>query len=995
MFRAYLPAEAGVKSEPRESYSTFPTLEPEPRSNVNVNPIKVSPVADVGSSGSLEKSIKEEYAVKSEHCSVKSRNPFAKKFLGSQISHKVTPYVEVARKISKKRLKLSKHVSKESKLHDKAMKKPLKQTVQLLYEVLKTGDCSNRGMSSMYFADVPIYKRRFKLLSLIGRNSFHQAPRRYVRYFRSKKIKSIATPVNFSLRSKNIKLDAPFDFIPGSIEGNKHPIDETPWKSTLDVRIEELNMRVTHNPKDLESWISLCDIQVDVETASCVNSKISSHLECMIINQGSAERQLSVLDRALTHLPGNHKLMLRKLTLLHHVQSNMDQVRQEWKSFLITCPNNLEAWSKFFDFLVYVSKYDVEAVLLSFSTCFRYLIGMKCGTFKSHVLQSDENEIIKIVLQLLYFLYRAGHVERCIALVQNLYEFNLEQIMSKKERQFDENSHTLYDYRVTLLETYFNSNVPKIGENDYISLLQWSESANKNVQKSETSLETQSKIPSVETFLKSELPVWKNWIALERARSVYDVFPTRAQNDESEDPERFVSFSFIRQFLFPFEIRGLSLLENLGLFIVNLTSKQFEEVILSESLQLPPYLQNVHVVNICPCHDYSPDVVSIFEQVLNSLQSLCDRANMLESFLKLASIKARVFSKENPKLKKSLREVLKMPGNCNNLKVWKLLLSLEVQAGNFKVIFKTVSSLSKIMEAQNFDADTLTDYVTSFKLDCAILVAGLSSFEMTANIDVLKCIVGDNELKLKQFRKPDVVTLKLVAIRTLLGFFDESLLAKEFNPDQLFQICFEVCDVESREECLKIICVLLVKLFENGSATLKATNEVLAKIALETNNFWVYKALIRVNNRPFRLSLFRRLIDKQLTKSSPGDSLRLFMMSILLEKSLINSEHENMFRIRSVLERALNKHCHAPVLWESFIDFSLKFSRSAEDVLERYQRALSNVPLNKNIVMAFLPYFPEQLEVTMKMMLDRKLRVKTPVEEVELYLNEVLPSLSG
>ena len=976
MFRAYLPSEASVKSEPNEHYTTFPKIESQTYSNVEQDP--------TDSSATAGKPIK----LGTDSDDVKSRNPFAKKFIGSRLQQ-VTPSVKVAKKISKQCLKSAKYVSKESKSHIPMIRKP---AFELLYEILKTGDRSNRGLSSMYFADVPLYKRKFRLNLIIGRDRFSKESRKYMRYFRSKKIKAIATPVNFNLRTQGIRIDAPFDFVPCTNDIKKS--DERPWKSSLDCQIEQLNMAITFDPKNLNCWMSLCDLQVDIENASSVNSN-HNPLEGLLSNQNSAERQLSVLEKALHHLPGSDTLMLRKLSLLHHLRSNMDEARQEWKSFLITCPNNLEAWSKFFHFMIYISKYDLETVISSFSTCFRYLIGMKIETFKSHSLLSDENDVVKIVLQLLYFLYRAGHIEKCIALAQYLVEFNFLLLVSKTEGQSTLDSKG-YEKYVTLMEEYFKSGVPKIGEAGYIGLNQWVDLSNQVGEFSCSNSENQSKAPPIETFLKAELPVWKNWIALERARSVYDVFPVRSQNEDSEDPERFVSFAFIRQFLFPFDKRALSLIESIFLLLINLTSDKFEQLILSELFLIPSGVKNIHIINICPSHDYAPDVMPIFEHILTILQQQCNKANVLETFLKLASIKTKAFSNEG-KIPKRLREILKMPGNCNNLNIWKLLLQLEFQCGNLSVVTKTVSSLSKMMSAETSGDSNVVDYVRSFKLDCAILVAGLNSFDMPCKFVVLKSIIVDSDLQLEQFRQADAITVKLIAVKTLIGYYDDNVqFINEFDLDQLLGVCAEINKPESKEECLKILCVLIFKLLENAFFTLRNTNEALVKIASHTNNFCAYQALVKVNSKPFRLSLYRRLIDKQLLSVSSSDqSLKLFMTSFVLEKSLMTSEHENISRIRSVLERSLHKHCHAPVLWESYLDFSLKYSRNVEDVLERYHRAMNHVPLNKKMCMSFLPYFPEQLEITMKLMIDRKLRVKTPVEEVELYLNEILPSLIG
>ena len=926
-----------------------------------------------------------------------SRNPFARKFLLSKnasSNRNNLLAVSEAAKISKKRLKPENH--KQVKTKDSLNIRRKFDEEKELFQELKSGDRSNIGLSCMYFADVPIYNQPFKNRCLIGKSkrfSKDSTKVNFVRYYHSKLLKQSSNAINFALKSQDIAIDKPLDY-------SKEIDQKTPeihnYSSELTRKLQELNMAITHNSKDLKSWLALCDIQSEIEVQfSQRELKLSRLNESALNQQNIAEREIAVIEKALKSLPGNRELALKRLSLLHYITANVDEIKQEWKTFLIANPNNLKAWNQFFHFLIFNSKSDVDNVLASFYTCFRYLIGMKIGTFVSHGLNAESSEdVLLIFLKLLYFLLDSGHSERCLCLIQSLVEFNLSQFDEKSDRSLEDND--LYNSKVESFQLYFNSAVPKFGETNYIS---WPEFQTSQIN-DKTSAKSEEDLPDIEKFLKPDMPVWKNWLALERFRTVNNVYPYRLQkvefsseggNDftDCEDPERVVGFDFVKKFLYPFsETEKPFFLEQIYLFLVTVSQKHNLPFCLGEAkYRMNEHLFKEHLSHIRFEFDYAPNL----SKILTSIEELAFKmattsSNFLEFYFFVAKMKAKHNANIRAALKKELKNLLQISGNSNNLKIWKCLLFIEAICGNFQVIKKTVLSLSKMIEPKTVAEN---DVITEFKLDCAIFSFGLCDFDLRYDLDLFSWIFSSLD-RLNKFRKPDSFTFKFSLAQNLSTAI-ESKNGTGFEIRNLADLCSQLEHEKTKNECAGYLSTAIYRLFKLSVLNLKTANEFLKYFIEKITSFSAFNCLCLLNCTQFTISKVRRCIDDKIMKANnnSAEKIYLFCVAYQCEEMISSKIGSNIFRVKSLLGRTLRFFPNSSFVWNKLLDIALHHSKNQQEVHDIFQTAVNNLPMNKDLFMSFVPFFPEQLERCLKTMIERKIRVRSPIEEVELFLNEI------
>ena len=1012
MFKAYAQA-AHVKDEPKTEFdfSSFPSLDQnnqkkskqnettDKKENVTLQQhslkVKEESNNDIDQLYLDRASETEDFISSERVTATKSRNPFAKKFVSSRKFDKESKVktnlsISEAGKISKRRLKKTKQKRALSEVKKLAVSLNEKDRNPIFTEA-KIPDKTNIGLSCMYFADVPIYKRRIKFKFAVGKYSKYaidSTPIKFVRYYRSKKLKIPASVINFNLKDQNLEITKPF--------GYSDELVLQQYSGELTKKLQDLNMAVTHNAKDLNSWLELCNLQSQIVVQNSHEKMKSNFFQENALNQqNSAEREIAVIERALQKLPGNYKLVMRRLSLLHLVKTNVEEVKQEWKTFLISCPNNLQAWSLFFDFLIYNFKSDVENVLQSFHTCFRYIIGMKVGTFVSHSLDVNDSldEILLLIAQMLYFLLDTGHTEKCVCLIQTLLEFNLSnpRFWDQKSETNDCNDNESYQSDLSRFEIYFNSQIPKIGEQNYVS---WRDFESRVFDRSETT-NSSINLEIIEKFLKPELPVWKNWLALERYRIVNDTNPVRKSNnhvheseiesEDLEDPERSLEFSFVKKYLIPFSAsEKIKLVEQIYLFLVNISQNFNLEVLLSENyFKMTEDLFNLHTRHSVFDFDYPPNLSKLLMNLIELIANFAKTdARFLDVYLTSVKLQAKFSPNKRNGLKKALKLMLQLPGNANNLKIWKVLLLIEARNGSFHVVKKTVLSLSKSAQQSDFNSDTLTE----FFLDCAISAGGIFDCETKDDLDILMWIFSKCG-KLNRFREPDHLTFYFLLVQKFTDFVSGK--SKELELDTLLEICSKI-ERRLQSECLTCLSFAIYKLFSLFLINLKTANSYLESIIMKTNSFYAYECLCRLNSKPFTVSKVRRIVDSQILLSNDTFQKRkLFYVAMHVEGLLKSYGFENNFRVKSIIERSLKCLKSSSYLWNRLLLIHLVSSRKQQDVHECFQNAVSSLPLNKNLFISFIPYFPEQLENCLKTMVEKGLRVRTPIEEVELFLNEI------
>jgi len=93
-------------------------------------------------------------------------------------------------------------------------------------------------------------------------------------------------------------------------------------------------------------------------------------------------------------------------------------------------------------------------------------------------------------------------------------------------------------------------------------------------------------------------------------------------------------------------------------------------------------------------------------------------------------------------------------------------------------------------------------------------------------------------------------------------------------------------------------------------------------------------------------------------------------------------------QLRAWFEKALQQRsvCHSVLIWRLYMYFENTFG-SVEKVKAVYYRSLQNCPWAKALYIDAIQYVPDMMQDVLDLMIEKELRVRTPVEELDLLLS--------
>ncbi|KAM6274791.1 nuclear exosome regulator NRDE2 isoform 2-T3 [Porphyrio hochstetteri] len=167
------------------------------------------------------------------------------------------------------------------------------------------------------------------------------------------------------------------------------------------------------------------------------------------------------------------------------------------------------------------------------------------------------------------------------------------------------------------------------------------------------------------------------------------------------------------------------------------------------------------------------------------------------------------------------------------------------------------------------------------------------------------------------------------------------------------------------------------------------------------SNQSLWRSYIHIQRKSHSASKARRFFDG-VTRST--DSLEPWLFAIRAEqmrKNLIeNVQRADAGEIHSTIPEtgltnrivALFEHAvqsengaHCPLLWRMYLNF-LASQGKKEKSKGLFYKALQNCPWAKVLYMDAVEHFPDQLQETLDLMTEKELRVRVPMEELELLL---------
>ncbi|ERE73670.1 putative UPF0614 protein [Cricetulus griseus] len=206
-------------------------------------------------------------------------------------------------------------------------------------------------------------------------------------------------------------------------------------------------------------------------------------------------------------------------------------------------------------------------------------------------------------------------------------------------------------------------------------------------------------------------------------------------------------------------------------------------------------------------------------------------------------------------------------------------------------------------------------------------------------------------------------------------------------------------------EAVTLMHTSLLRFHMNTSVyPLAPLRETLAEaLKLYPGNQVLWRAYVQIQNKSHSANKTRRFLDG-VTRSAKHLEPRLFAIEAeKMRKRLVESvqrvggkeihatipETGLTHRIRALFENAIrsDKGSQCPLLWRMYLKFLVSLGNK-ERSKGVFYKALQSCPWAKVLYMDAMEYFPDELQEILDVMTEKELRVRLPLEELELLLED-------
>ncbi|KAG8126412.1 hypothetical protein E2320_021629 [Naja naja] len=400
---------------------------------------------------------------------------------------------------------------------------------------------------------------------------------------------------------------------------------------------------------------------------------------------------------------------------------------------------------------------------------------------------------------------------------------------------------------------------------------------------------------------------------------------------------------------------------------------------------------------------------------------------------------------QGKKGKKLAKNLLKAPDNRNNVSLWQLYAYLEWLLGNIedaRKVFDTSLGMAGISGIQNPQFCHLS--LLYAKLEAELLINLEGAVESRATYILTKLaerghyvpyhgqVSSVNVFKARKTYEhlvQDCLTENLTSDQGhasgsshLIGLvgcytlFQYLTLGIDSAMSVYCQVAEKLKDKDPGErlsgqhfttplEALSLMHVSLLRFHMKISVyPLTPLREVLLEVLKRypsNQSFW--RSYIQIHSKSHNASKARRFFDA-ITRTT--QSLEPWLFAVQLEqmrKKLIERVQREptgdvyatipeiglAHRIKALFEHAIQTEngAHCPLLWRLYICFMVSLGDKAKSKGIFY-RALQNCPWAKVLYMDAIEYFPDELQEILDLMAEKELRVRVPIEELELLLED-------
>lgn len=174
----------------------------------------------------------------------------------------------------------------------------------------------------------------------------------------------------------------------------------------------ELNKILRDKPHDIQTWLSLVDLQEEVvrQEDSVKSSFTATGRERRKASTRTIiEKKIAVLEKALQKNPNSVELIVGHLNLCNEILDTEELV-QKWKKVSFVHPNNTLLWKNYILFMQSrFSVFSFSKTAAVYGKCLTTLSSIKEGTFASHQAEGDlESEMVDLFIRECQFTKQSG-----------------------------------------------------------------------------------------------------------------------------------------------------------------------------------------------------------------------------------------------------------------------------------------------------------------------------------------------------------------------------------------------------------------------------------------------------------------------------------------------------------------------------------------------------------------------------------------------------------
>ncbi|CAN8004680.1 unnamed protein product [Ixodes hexagonus] len=788
-------------------------------------------------------------------------------------------------------------------------------------------------------------------------------------------------------------------------------------------RQAELQERLRLSPADEQSWLDLVAFQEEyvaaLEEASGIHR---THGRARAIR----DKKLAVLEQALLRTHGCVSLHLLKIQVLLELGEEA-RASQAWEELLRLQPGNWRLWlerARFLQAETTLSGFEAAAAghaYLRALACFRDMQEGRRST--SQAPEDIERHLVEVCRQYAVFLCQCGQWERAVGLLQALLELSLRRPPKVEPLPLDQ--------WLTLLEPFWDSGAPRFGEPDSQGWAHLMEQPERLLAQSSSKDE---EVPS-EPAVGRDQDLREAWLSLECHRERHQWLPYRpdlsSAGDGCDDPERMV------------------MLEDLtsALFRLRLPASQMHllracvDVLLGGGEGADSSLVEVDCFQRLPGVDLT--MARCFRDSLGFSWGWSDRVGAADFALRLLQQSqagcnpwGELFSKD-PVLwdehgllwmrvirraddwgvrqrKKAAKALLSDPRRERHLDLWteygQLLLDMQLPQEAMTLYEKALDTVWQpgvLSECRGDRWRLLSAY-----LDLSLGEHGTATSRERALL-VLSCSGGSLRVSeaLKGPLRPSALVRAMGALDTLVadpecssgalraalwgkyltaGFKAAAALAEQW----LRQARDNGKGLEEAHEAYVRLCTHEASRGGSQRALRAALRQALQEVPRSAALLWHWASLQA--GALGALSTRRQVHPQGRTSDCPLAWLVALCFELARAQQLDTHRAPGASftlphlsnHLRRVLERALESvsHRRCPLLWRLYVHLEMQFG-TRDSAKAIFYRALQNCPWAKALYVDGVRHFPECLQEVADMMLEKGIRLRAPLEEVQLLLD--------